>query len=85
MLVLMCVVLTDAGADVSGSESWRFFQDDVSVERIREAVSCQCADEALTVTVDTHMLQVTHTHTSIQSVASLDVEILPKCFSLFCY
>ncbi|XP_057201216.1 transforming growth factor beta receptor type 3 isoform X1 [Triplophysa rosa] len=47
----------DAGADVSGSESWRFFQDDVTVERIREAVSCQCEDEALTVTVDTHTLQ----------------------------
>ncbi|KAA0706309.1 Transforming growth factor beta receptor type 3 [Triplophysa tibetana] len=48
----------DAGADVSGSESWRVFQDDVTVERIREAVSCQCAGEALTVTVDTHMLQL---------------------------
>ncbi|XP_056608345.1 transforming growth factor beta receptor type 3 isoform X2 [Triplophysa dalaica] len=59
----------DAGADVSGSESWRFFQDDVSVERIREAVSCQCADEALTVTVDTHMLQ----RTQLMSVMSVSL------------
>lgn len=63
-LLCCCVVCEsgpDADADVSRSESRRLsiFQEDVTAQKIKDAISCQCDDGTLTVTVDRHILQVT--------------------------
>nr|XP_055051029.1 transforming growth factor beta receptor type 3 isoform X1 [Misgurnus anguillicaudatus] len=49
----------DADADVSQSESRRLniFQEDLTAHKIRDAISCQCDEVTLNVTVDRHILQ----------------------------